>query len=74
MCASWGGLFRNFYLIVIFHQFSAKQYTYLFKTSMSSDNIDKLYQNYGILAEAKDDISKVTYKQFLIILFSELIY
>lgn len=25
---------------------------------MSSDNIEKLYQNYGILADAKDDISK----------------
>lgn len=26
---------------------------------MSADNIEKLYQNYGILADAKDDISKV---------------
>lgn len=31
---------------------------------MSSDNIEKLYQNYGILADAKDEISKVTYKDF----------
>lgn len=33
---------------------------------MSIDNIEKLYQNYGVLADAKDDISKVPNLEYYI--------
>lgn len=36
---------------------------------MSGDNIEKLYQNYGILADAKDDISQVRFLTYTFIIF-----
>lgn len=36
---------------------------------MSGDNIEKLYQNYGILADAKDDISKVYFLTLTVFYF-----